>query len=271
MKYKLFSLFFLMYAYSCFAQVIISPYIVLTGQQNKFGSFIVQNESKEPYEIMISFVFGYPVSDSVGVMSMKYIDKPDSITPSVINWIKAFPKKFILEPGQKQVIRMTVQPDRKLSPGTFWGRIVTSSSPVSVQADTVQKGITAKIRFVMNQITTLLYRVSPIITSADLKSSSVSKDSTGSVILADIIRNGNTPFYGDLIVSLSDSLGNKIDEQTESISLYYELIKKIQLGKLKPGNYQAEIKIIHNEKDIIPESDLTVSPPFIKRIGFTVN
>lgn len=271
MKYKLFTLLFFISSFYSFAQVIISPYIVLTGQKNRFGSFIVQNESKESYEITIFFVFGYPVSDSIGVLSMKYFDKPDSTSPSAVNWIKAFPKKFILEPGQKQVIRMTVQPDRQLSPGTYWGRIVTSSSPLSEQSDTVQKGITAKIRFVMNQITTLLYRIAPVITSADLKSYSVSKDSTGSIILADIIRNGNTPFYGDMVVSLSDSLGNKIDEQTENLSLYFELTKRIQFGKLKPGNYQAEIKIIHNEQDIIPESDLAVSPPFIKRISFTVN
>ena len=56
------------------AQVIISPYIVYTDVSNRYGSMIVQNESTENYEISISFIFGYPVSDSVGTVSMKYID-----------------------------------------------------------------------------------------------------------------------------------------------------------------------------------------------------
>ena len=96
---------FLLFSIQSFAQVIISPYIILVDQQNRYGKFIVQNESNETYEVTISFVFGFPQSDSLGNMSMKYINNPDSTYPSAVEWIKAFPKKFFLQPRQRQLIR----------------------------------------------------------------------------------------------------------------------------------------------------------------------
>ena len=67
------------------AQVMIFPYIVYTDGTNRYGSLFVQNESNENYEISISFVFGYPVSDSSGSGSMKYIHDPSSGIPSIVN------------------------------------------------------------------------------------------------------------------------------------------------------------------------------------------
>ena len=49
-----------------YSQIIISPYILYTDTKNKFGTFLVLNESDQVYEIDMSFIFGYPVTDSVG-------------------------------------------------------------------------------------------------------------------------------------------------------------------------------------------------------------
>jgi hypothetical protein len=57
---------FLFVSSSIYSQVIISPYVVYMDQKDRFGTYIVQNKSLEEYEISISFVFGYPVTDSLG-------------------------------------------------------------------------------------------------------------------------------------------------------------------------------------------------------------
>jgi len=263
-------LFSLLFSIQTFAQIIISPYIVLLNENNRFGKFIVQNESNETYEVTISFLFGFPQSDSSGSMTMKYIDNPDSTYTSSVNWIKAFPRKFFLEPKQRQLIRMMVNPDRELSPGTYWARIVTSSAPTSVAADTLKQGISAKIKFVLNQITTLLYRTGNIETGAELKNYFVKEDSGGTSIFAELNRKGNSPFFGDAVVSVFNDSG-KAGEKTEGLSLYYNLTKKFYFENLKPGNYSAEIKIIHNEKEVIPESTIKQGEPIIRRLQFTVN
>ena len=170
--------FILMLSRNFFSQVIISPYILYTDTKNKFGAFTVQNESNEIYEIDISFIFGYPVTDSVGNPTMNYIDQPDSSMPSIVGWIKAFPRKFVLNPGQKQIVRMTVKPPVGTEPGTYWSRIITSASPQSVPIDTLKDGVRAQIKFVLNQITTFLYRVEPTTTGIEIQEIHTDTDSS---------------------------------------------------------------------------------------------
>lgn len=264
-------MFLLFLSIQSFAQVIISPYIILVDEQNRFGKFIVQNESNETYEVTITFVFGFPQSDSLGSMSMKYIDNPDSTYPSAVEWIKAFPRKFFLEPKQRQLIRMMVVPNKDLSPGTYWARIVTSASPTSTAIDTIKQGISAKIKFVLNQITTLLYRVGDNESKAQLINYFVKEDSSGTSVFTNLEREGNSPFFGSVVVSVSNDSNRVLEEKTEKISLYYNLTKKFSFGNLKPGLYSAEIKIINNEKEDIPESNIKPAEPIIKRIQFSIN
>ncbi|MCK5087187.1 MAG: hypothetical protein KAQ90_06685, partial [Melioribacteraceae bacterium] len=68
MKQILFLIFLI--STNILGQVIISPYIIYMDQRERFGTFIVQNESLDEFEINISFVFGYPDSDSLGNISM---------------------------------------------------------------------------------------------------------------------------------------------------------------------------------------------------------
>ncbi len=255
-----------------FAQVIISPYIVYTDSKSRFGSFLVQNESNEPYEISISFVFGYPVSDSLGNMSMKYIKEPSAEQPSVAQWVKVFPKKFILNPKERQTVRMTVRPDKKLPPGTYWARIVTSSTQKSTPVDTLKKGITAQLKFVLNQVTTLFYRVDSAYTGVEFDSAYVVEDSTDYILYAIIHRIGNSPFLGDLEVVVQDSSGKESFRKREYMPLYFDLVKKILIPKneLKAGTYKISIKPVSTEKQDIPQSKLKILKPVTKTIELTV-
>ncbi len=256
------------------AQVIISPYIVYTDASNRYGSLIVQNESTEIYEISISFVFGYPVSDSVGTVSMKYINEPSSDMPSIVNWIRAFPKKFVLNPKQRQIVRMSVRPPADIKDGTYWARIVTSAVPQSTSIDTVNKGVTAKIKFVLNQVTSIFYRTNNAETGIKINDIKVLEDTNKITLRTSVERTNNTPFIGDVSYNLTDSLGNVVKEGKEYISVYFDLIKNITFEfdkRISPGKYKAEIKFISNEKEDIPESKLNPLPPVSKTIELVVN
>ncbi len=254
------------------AQVIISPYIVYTDSQNRFGSFLVQNESNEAYEITISFVFGYPVSDSLGNMSMKYFEQTPDTLPSVVKWIKAFPRKFVLNPKERQTIRLTVRPNKQLEPGTYWARIVTSSTQKSIPVDTVKEGITAQLKFVLNQVTTLFYRVDSAFSGAVLDSVFTNEDSTGINIYAKLKRIGNSPFLGDLEITVRDSNDSTIVSKREYLPLYYNLVKKIKIPKseLGMGKYTVFLKPVSTEKQDIPQSKLKIIKPETKSIEIEV-
>jgi hypothetical protein len=271
MKALLFFLFCLL-SIESIGQVIISPYIVYIDQQDRFGSYIVQNESNEEYEISISFIFGFPVSDSTGQGSMKYMEEvPDSM-PSLVNWVRAFPRRFILPPKQRQIIRMTVRPPDTLKPGTYWSRIVTSAVPKAVDVGTDSAGITAKVNFVLNQVTTVLYRIEPAIAGVEVTDFEVLQDSSSISLLANLNRTGNTPFYGDVKMKFYTSDSVLVDQNEEFVSLFYNSVKRfdIKTDSLTSGNYWAELIVEHNEKEDIPESKLEVFPTVIKTIQIEI-
>jgi P pilus assembly chaperone PapD len=265
-------LFVILFITNSTAQVIISPYIIYTDTKNKFGTFTVQNESNQIYEISISFIFGYPVTDSVGNATMQYVENPDSSFPSITDWIRAYPKKFILNPKQRQVIRMTVRPPADIKPGTYWSRIITSAAPQSQPVDTLSEGVHAQIKFVLNQITTFLYRIDPTSTGIEVKNLYTEIDSSNLNILANLERTGNSPFFGTIKATIFNLQSEVITQDELDISNYFALVKKIQipLELLTTGEYKVELEIISNEKKDFPESALEPILPIKKYLNFTI-
>lgn len=264
---KIISLCVILFLGKSFAQIIISPYILYTDSKNKFGTFYVQNESDQVYEIDISFIFGYPVTDSVGNASMKYYENPDSSLPSITEWIKAFPRKFALSPKQRQVIRMTVKPPSEISSGTYWSRIVTSATPQSPPIDTLGEGVRAQIKFVLNQITTFLYRVDPATTGIEIIDLYADIDSNQVNVYAKLARTGNSPFFGKVSSVIRNSKSEIVVEEEQDLANYFEMVKKFQfpIENFAPGEYDIELRILSNEKENFPESKLEPILPISKR------
>ena len=245
-------------ASSIYSQVIISPYIVYMDQRDRFGTFLVQNKSLEEYEINISFVFGYPTTDSLGNGTMKYIENPSDSLPSLATWIRAFPKSFVLVPEQKQIVRMTARPPGYVAPGTYWTRMVTSSTPKSLPVDTLDEGISAKVRFVLNQVTTVVYRVDTATTALSLGDLELQSDSANLQVFVNLDREGNSAYFGDMITRLFNESGDTVSVENSFVQVYYDMRKRIDfpLSDLMPGKYRIEVEILFNEKEDIPESRL---------------
>lgn len=271
---KLHLLFFILfYAKILFSQVIISPYVVYMDEYNKYGSMIVQNESMESYEVSISFVFGYPISDSLGNRTMKYEPNPDDSLPSINGWIKAFPKKIILNPKERQTIRMMVKPPAGLKDGTYWTRIVTSSLPIENDVDSTKGGVSAKVKFVLNQVTTAIYRKGKNEVNLSLTNPKIFKDSSDNYqFLYGIKKGGNSPFYGNLYFNIYDEMDSLITSQKDYLSIFFDIYRNYNVKNniLKSGKYRAELVVEYNEKMDIPESKLKPIPNTIKEYEFTI-
>ncbi|MDA3861009.1 MAG: hypothetical protein PF445_07260 [Melioribacteraceae bacterium] len=249
---------FLFVSSSIYSQVIISPYVVYMDQKDRFGTYIVQNKSLEEYEISISFVFGYPVTDSLGNGTMKYVENPADSLPSIAKWIRAFPRSFILVPEQKQIVRMTVRPPAYIEPGTYWTRMVTSSTPKAPPVDTLKEGISAKVRFVLNQVTTVIYRVNDATTGLDMEDIVVNSDSNNLQVFVGLNRDGNSAFFGNMTTRLFNSIGDTVQVKEDFVQVYFDINKRVDipLEGLIEGSYTAEVEIKFNEKEDIPESRL---------------
>jgi len=253
------------------AQISVSPPALFINSTNRFGTFIVENKTAEVQEVSIKFRFGYPVSDSIGNLSMQYNDTIAEAQHSLAGWIKGFPRKFILMPGTQQIMRFTTQPPPNLSDGMYWSRIITSSQPQANRIDTMRTGITAHFNVVFEQITTVLYSKGKLNSDIEIADPYIVEDSASVRLIWKTVKTGNAPYFGTAYVKVFDENGNVVDETFETLGIYVTMNKKVKFdrNKLKPGNYVAEITFVTERKDIASDNIIQL-PPIVKKFTFTI-
>ena len=107
--------------------VVIAPHAVFIDGRARSGSVLLYNPNTEPVEVSISLLFGYPVTDSIGRVVLRTVDRPDSTMRSAADWIQAFPRRLTLPPLGRQTIRLLASPPPGLSDGEYWARLVIAA------------------------------------------------------------------------------------------------------------------------------------------------
>src|SRR5204862_6704935 len=78
--------------------VMVAPHAVFIDHRLRSGWVLLYNPGTEPVEVTISTIFGYPVTDSTGAITLRTVDAPDSTVPSALAWIQAFPRRLTVAP-----------------------------------------------------------------------------------------------------------------------------------------------------------------------------
>jgi hypothetical protein len=247
---------------SAVSQITISPIMLFMDQQQRFGTFMVMNGSQQAQEVSIEFPFGYPVTDKQGNIQMVYNDSTVAQKWGISDAIKGFPKNFTLQPGQRQVVRLTVRP-RDFQDGMYWSRIRTTSTPVSTPVGEEEEDeISTQITYKFEQVTTVFYKHGEVNTGIEINNITTSNSEGEIEVAADLSRTGNAPFLGSIQLTIKDQQGNTIVEKSISTSIYfdYRQVFNIQRDQLGTGEYTAELRIISQRGDI-SNSDIVQMEP----------
>ena len=128
---------------------------------------------------------------------MKVFLEPDPPAgePSCADWVRALPRRVILQPGQRQTVRLLAQPPAGLPDGEYWSRVVISSKSLPRDGDTVEveghEGVRVGLTLSTRTIISLNYRKGPVSTGLDVESLSASLDMTCE--LGDPLRSYDAP------------------------------------------------------------------------------
>ena len=109
------------------AAVAVSPVAVYISSRDRTGMLTLFNPGTRPEEIQVDFAYGYPTSDADGNVSVSVVDSVPEGDPPAVSWLRAFPRRLVLEPGQRQVMRIMVQPPAGLAEGEYWARALVRS------------------------------------------------------------------------------------------------------------------------------------------------
>jgi hypothetical protein len=215
------------------------------------------NTGNEAAEVSVSTVFGYPVSDSAGRISVMMTERPDSTQPSAASWIVAYPTHIVIRPGAHQIIRLLSKATSALPDGEYWTRLVISAKGGAVRLSEARAADTAAIRvgvsLEVRTVIALLYRKGAVRTGLAIGTPSARVIGDSIEVRVPLKREGNAAFIGMMRLSLVDAAGQEMARGEHQTAVYYELAPawRLPIDRSRRGPYSLRVTL-DNVRDDVP-------------------
>lgn len=246
------------------AQVSVAPTALFLTDQDRFGAMYIANQTSTPQEVTIGFRFGYTAADSTGGVYVEFDDSTAAAKFSVAPHVRAFPQRFILPPGETQVVRLTARPPADFEEGWLWSRVLTTSTPQVQFQDTTSTGVQANLVFRLQQVTALFYTKGSADASLTIKDLSARLDSNEVVVMADLDKAGERPFFGRAFLRINDADGQQLAEEMTLVAVYVperrRFVAPLPDNASSASDLQAELTIVADRSDIPQRYVLSFAP-----------
>ena len=250
---SLFTLIIAFAAQSVTAQVTISPTAVFLDKNSKVGSFYISNPSNSSVEVRLSFEFAYPTTNETGRIFLNYEDDEAEKRFSLKPYLRAFPTTFVLQPNQRQTIRLVGRIPQNSDAGMYWTRMRVSSNQLTPPIGEVAEGqVAAQVSFQIDQVTSVLVQHGEAATGLLIKDSAASIENGQLVLLTDVERTGNSPFIGSVRTRILNSSNVEVDSRRSSTSVYFRNRQRVEFdtSNWPAGQYTAETTFESSRNDI---------------------
>jgi len=275
MNIRLLSLSFallLLFTVSAQAQVTISPTAVFLDKNSKVGSFYVSNPSNSAVEVRLGFEFAYPTTDEDGRVFLNYEDEEAQERFSLVPHLRAFPTTFVLQPNERQTIRLVGRIPQNSDPGMYWTRMRVSSNQLTPPIGEVAEGqVSAQVSFQIDQVTAVLVQHGDAQTGLEIHNTQASIENDRLILLSDVERTGNSPFIGSVQTRIFDSNGQEVDSRRSSTSVYFRNNQRVEFDSSNwtAGQYTAETTFESQRNDISSQNLLQI-PEVSEQTTFTI-
>jgi hypothetical protein len=244
--------------------VLVSPHAVFIDARTRTAQVYLVNTGTTAEECTIDLRFGYPDTDSSGNIFVRL----DSIPPerqaqSAAEWVRAFPRRVVVQPGERQVVRLLAQPPSTLPEGEFWSRLIVTATGAQLQvAGGADTAVHAGLSLVVSTIISVTYRNGAVRTGVTLGDFRAEATRDSLVVRLGLTREGNAAYLGTLRVALRDAAGREVGSWDTPIAVYYQLNRRIAyaLDSLPPGRYVAQLDLTTRREDIAQSSVLPAAP-----------
>jgi hypothetical protein len=208
--------------------VTVSPAALYIDSRSRSATLTLYNPGTLPEEIEISFAFGYPRTDGEGNIQVLLVP-PDSVAagePSAAGWLRAFPQRLVLQPDQRQVVRILAQPPAELADGEYWARVLVLSRGGQPPVEQRQGDVTMQLAIETVIATPLSYRKGVQTTGVQVDSVVAERTPDGLRVTFDLTRTGSAAYLGRLRLELVAPNGAILAEGEESIAVYRTLRRR---------------------------------------------
>lgn len=247
--------------------VLVSPLAIFMDTRTRTAEVMLANTSTYTEEVTVDLRYGFSTTDT-SESPMVPSFAPESIAadaPSAARFIRVFPRRVVLAPGQSQTVRLFASASPTLADGEYWARFLATAKrlPDTTKAsDGVQVGVS----FAIVTSIPLWYRKGTAWTGIGvdtLTASAASDTLRARVVLA---RSGNAAWLGTTTFALLDARQRTVREWVVPMSIYQKgyrrrLVWPLEL--LAPGTYTlvatlAAVRSDLRAADILPAPEVRV-------------
>jgi P pilus assembly chaperone PapD len=246
--------------------ILVAPQSVVLESRARSGVVELFNPGSRPAEVSLSAVFGHPVTTDSGDLTLRIIEHPDSTMPSAAGFIEAFPRRLVLQPNQRQTVRLLARPPQGLPDGEYWARLVVASKDAAPAAEAtptpdaggVQVGLSLEVRTII----AVNYRQGAQRTGVALGTLTTSVQGDSVVIRAPMERVGTSAWIGMSTVKLLNASGATVAAQAMQTAVYTRIAPRFAFDRsaLPTGQYRVVVELSTDRPDVT-QATLLRAPP----------
>jgi hypothetical protein len=242
--------------------VSVSPTALYIDSRTRTAVLTLHNPGTLPEEITIEFAFGYPQTDTAGNLSVPVTREPPAGEPSAMAWMRAFPRRLVLQPGQRQVVRVMVEPPADLPDGEYWARVLVSSRGGQPPIEQTQGDVRLQLDVATTLVMAANFRKGAVGTGVEVAAQAATRAEDGVTLQLDLRRTGNAAFLGRLRADLVNARGDVLGTAWDDLAVYRE-VRRRHLIPVPPGTEGplfVQITIDTEREDLPAGGALPVAP-----------
>ena len=243
--------------------VTVSPTAVYISSRNPSAMLTLINTGTRPEEIELSIGFGYPVSDTAGVLRVDIVENAASGEPSLTSYLRVFPRRLVLQPGQRQVVRVMVAMPAGTADGEYWGRVLVKSRGGEPPIEQSQGNVRMQLALETTFATAVFFHKGDVKTGVSLPFADARRQGDSVQFTLDLKREGNSAFLGRIHAELLNAKGATVAEVEDVAAVYRVLRRRFVLrtgAPLAAGAYSVRY-VVDTERPDLPSQGPTRTEP----------
>jgi P pilus assembly chaperone PapD len=236
--------------------VTVSPTAVYITSRSPSALLTLINTGSRAEEIELSIGFGYPVSDTAGVLRVDIVETAASGEPSLTSFLRVFPRRLVLQPGQRQVVRVMVTMPAGTADGEYWGRVLVKSRGGEPPIEQTQGDVKMQLSLETTFATAVFFHKGDVKTGVSVPAATVTRLPDGAQLTIDLKREGNSAFLGRVHAELLNAAGAKVAEVEDVVAVYRELRRRFVMktpAALPAGTYTVRYLVDTERPDLPPQ------------------
>jgi hypothetical protein len=249
------------------AAVSVSPTALYIDSRTRTGVLTLHNPGTLPEEVTIDFAYGFPQSDTAGNIAVELTREPAAGEPSALGWMRAFPRRLLLQPGQRQVVRVMVDAPAGLAEGEYWARVLITSRGGQPPIEQTQGDQALHLEVQTTLVMAANYRNGDVNTGVTVTSAAARRVGAEVTLELDLERTGNAAFLGSLRADLVDARGTVLGSAFDDLAVYRTMRRRLTIPVPEGAAGPLQLRLtINTERDDLPAGGALPAPPLTQQV-----